>query len=482
MKNYLRTIKVFYSPKFPELIVYMLQSVEYQGMAYLTWFWKTQDFSKVKTRKELDRTKAAMTLLKVMYLGIAVEILIGIVLIILGLSNSLVGGVYFGIAVILVYPVLWSQIICLPLILAREIIVKPKEKKLIIASKDIFSNTKAKKIVVAGSYGKTSMKELLSQVLSAGLNVAATPANKNVAVSHAVFANKLTGKEDVLIIELGEGAPGDVVRFAKTINPDIGVITGLSPAHLDKYKTLKAAGEDIFSLSKFVDKKAIYVNADSASAKDFIKPEYNLYSSEGLSGWKVSNVVNSINGISFQLTKKTKTLKVSSGLIGRHQIGPLVMVIILALELGIKEADVLRAIKSTTAYEHRMQPYKLKDSWIIDDTYNGNIDGIKAGTSLLGELKAKRKTYVTPGLVDQGEETKSVHIKMGEYIANAKPDRVVLMNNSVTKYIKEGLDKNGYLGELIVENDPLNFYTNISEFVAAGDLVLMQNDWTDNYL
>jgi len=55
------------------------------------------------------------------------------------------------------------------------------------------------------------------------------------------------------------------------------------------------------------------------------------------------------------------------------------------------------------------------------------------------------------------------------------------MKNSVTKFIQKGLKSGDYKGEVQIEEQPLAFYSNLSEFVAAGDLVLMQNDWPDNY-
>jgi UDP-N-acetylmuramoyl-tripeptide--D-alanyl-D-alanine ligase len=128
-----------------------------------------------------------------------------------------------------------------------------------------------------------------------------------------------------------------------------------------------------------------------------------------------------------------------------------------------------------------MQPYQLAGAWIVDDTYNGNLEGIRAGTELLKELPARRKVYVTPGLVGQGQEKQRVHLEVGQLIAHARPDLVVLMQNSVTDYIKQGLAKAKFQGELQIETNPLEFYTNLTHFVAAGDLVVMQNDWTDNY-
>jgi hypothetical protein len=70
---------------------------------------------------------------------------------------------------------------------------------------------------------------------------------------------------------------------------------------------------------------------------------------------------------------------------------------------------------------------------------------------------------------------------MGELIAKSGCDVVVLMKNSTTHCIRNGLTQGGFSGQLRIETEPLKFYSNLSEFVAAGDIVMLQNDWTDNY-
>jgi UDP-N-acetylmuramoyl-tripeptide--D-alanyl-D-alanine ligase len=130
-----------------------------------------------------------------------------------------------------------------------------------------------------------------------------------------------------------------------------------------------------------------------------------------------------------------------------------------------------------------MRPYQLGSAWIIDDTYNGNIEGARVGLRFLTELSTQgRKIYVTPGFVEQGELKQAVHERLGQMIAEARLDVVVLMQNSTTSFIQAGLSRGGFSGKLIIENKPLDFYTNLQHFVAAGDIVLLQNDWTDNYL
>ncbi len=479
----LRSLATMYSlRRYSATIVYMLQSTEYNVPSYLRWYWRTQDYSRVMYRRQLVPTLAAKLLRLSLIIGMIVQILLGILLIALWHWNGLVAGDLFGLALLVSYPLVWAHLVTIPLLAGRYFIALPKERVLIHDSKQLFADHTAIKIAVAGSYGKTSMKELLLTVLSAGdKKVAATPANKNVSISHAYFAKKLVGDEDILLIEYGEGAPGDVTRFADTTQPTHGIITGLAPAHLDRYKTVEAAGKDIFSLADYLKGKQVYVNAESPALKSCIKKSYNLYDTSGALGWKAKNIKLAPTGTSFELTKGRKTLKLSSGLLGAHQVGPLSLAAALGLEFGLTEKQVVAGVAATQPFEHRMQPRKVSGAWIIDDTYNGNIEGVRVGTALLKALPAKRKIYVTPGLVDQGKKASEVHIQMGELIAAARPDVVILMANSATPYIRHGLENAKYNGEIRVEHEPLEFYINLDQQVASGDLILMQNDWTDNY-
>ncbi len=477
----IRLIAAPFLPSYAKTLVYMLQSTEYRIWPYLKWFWRTQNFSIVAKRRRLEKTKAARLLLIVLWCGMLLQIVAGLLLIYLWYWHGLAGGLEFGLALIISYPIIWAHLIILPLIAGRLFIVIPHERWLVIRAEQIFKNHKGAKVAITGSYGKTSMKELLVTVLSEGKKVAATPANKNVAVSQSRFAQNLSGDEDIVLIEYGEGAPGDVAAFAATTHPTHAVITGVAAAHLDRYKTVQRAGQDIFSIVKFVKAGHVFVNKESIEARPFIKPGFITYDSGGTLGWKVSRVILDITGTSFTIKHGKRSLKLKSGLLGRHNIGPLCLAAAFADQFGMTDKAIMKGISKTEPFEHRMRPYPLNGAWVIDDTYNGNLEGIRAGTLLLKELKAKRKLYVTPGLVDQGKLSKAIHIEMGQLIAASGADLVVIMQHSVTEYLKTGLEAGGFQGEIIVEANPLEFYENLGQFVAAGDLVLMQNDWPDNY-
>jgi UDP-N-acetylmuramoyl-tripeptide--D-alanyl-D-alanine ligase len=205
------------------------------------------------------------------------------------------------------------------------------------------------------------------------------------------------------------------------------------------------------------------------------------YSIKEVMEWKISDVLVSVKNTQFKMKKGKKELSIESSLLGRHQVAPLALVVAISDALGLTKKEIEQGCKKIQPYEHRMQPRFVHGAWLIDDTYNGNLEGLKAGLKLLGELDMKRKWYVTPGLVDQGTETRRVHVELGETIASINPDIVVLMDNSVRPIIEESIKANGFSGELKIERNPLDFYTNIEYIVAEGDLVLMQNDWTDNY-
>lgn len=468
-----------YRPLFSRAVIYMLQSTEYQAGAYLRWLGRIRDFRSVMYRRQLVMTRAANILLRSLRLGMLAQIAVGIFWGIRAARDHAYARTALDAVIILAAPLVWAYLIILPLWLARIFIMKPMWWWQIRQSSRVFKNHPGAKIAIAGSYGKTTMKELLQAVLSAGQKVAATPGNKNVAVSHAQFAKRLTGDEEILLIEYGEGAPGDVAKFTKRTHPNMGIITGLAPAHLDKYSSLEAAGRDIFSLADKLEGGEVYVNTDSSATRGFMKPAYIPFSNKGVAGWKVSKVKTDFDGLSFTLKKGKQNFSLHSLLIGRHLVAPLALCVYLAVESGMNKEQIEDAVRSIKPFEHRMQPYRLNGAQIIDDTYNGNIEGMRAGLALLKDLPASRKIYITPGLVDQGVEEAGVHLELGDLIAKANPDVVVLMKNSVTDYIRHGMKD--YKGQLIIEDDPLNFYTHLDKFVASGDLVLMQNDWTDNY-
>jgi UDP-N-acetylmuramoyl-tripeptide--D-alanyl-D-alanine ligase len=357
-------------------------------------------------------------------------------------------------------------------------IKKPLAKKRIAVAKKILQNHKAYKIAIAGSYGKTTAKVVLSEILSGGKKVAATPGNINQPLGFAKFIANLSGDEDILIFEFGEYRANDIREMCEFIRPDAGFITGINDAHLANFKTRENLIADIMDLKKFLRGKLVYLNSDCEILRKYDDKNSTLYSRNGLENLPAKNVKLTAFGTEFALGNFAK---IESGLLGKHNIGIVAAAVDFAKKFGLNENEIREGLKNLQPFEHRMQPRILAGATIIDDTYNGNLDGFRAGIELLKELPAKRKIYTTPGLVEQGSATETNHREIAKLLNGAKFDKIVLMQNSATKIIADELHSRKYRGEILMIKNPLNFYENLDKFVAAGDVVLMQNDWTDNY-
>jgi len=194
----------------------------------------------------------------------------------------------------------------------------------------------------------------------------------NVPISHARWVTtKVGADEEVLIFEYGEGEPGDIRRFAKLTQPQLAVITGLAPNHLDHYPSLAAVADDLLSIREFVSDDHILINQD-AMGLTTKAPAVPTYGQREVKGWHISDIKVDYDGTNFVMKEGDETLKLHSHLLGRHQVGPLAAVAALAHDLGMSAAQIEAGIAKTKPFEHRMEPRPMYGAWLIDDTYNGN--------------------------------------------------------------------------------------------------------------
>jgi UDP-N-acetylmuramoyl-tripeptide--D-alanyl-D-alanine ligase len=458
----------------------MLQASEYSPKEYLKWFWRVKDFSKVEYRKQLDLTLKAKLILATAWIVVVAQ-LIGVVLVVI-IADS-ISGWLIAVGWFMLIPVLTAYILVLKLYFGELLLQKPRERSILNLAQSTFNGFEGSKIVILGSYGKTSLKEMLRTVLGNQLNVKFTSGNLNTPLGLAEFAQTIEGDEDILIIELGEFKPGDIAEFAQLVEPSAAIITGLNEAHLDSFGTLEASAKNLLSISDFVDSNNLFINFTSPKLKDFARSlKANSYTDKKVLGWTISNVLSTTQGTSFSMKKNRRTLNIETRLLGKHNIPALALTCAIADIYGLTKQQIEEAVKLTSAYEHRFFPYELGGAFIIDDTYNGNIDGFKAGIEFVSQQSDfQRKVYITPGLVELGTAKVDIHKDIGRMAAKVF-DVIVLMKNSNTDAIKKGLKKAKYKGELIEIQDPLDFYNKLDNFVAKGDIVLMQNDFTDNYV
>lgn len=470
-----------YNLRYPRSLVYILQASEYNIRDYLVWYHWTHDFTRIEKRKQLEMTLKARVMLILVWLT-----LIFWTIAIMWYANSTRSDVplIVGAIVVILSPFYLPYLIIIPLLIIK-IIQKPIEYWIINQARQKLKNHKAIKIGIAGSFGKTTMREILKTVLSEGKKVAAAPNNFNTPLGISQFVKTLKGDEDILIFELGEYYPGDVRKLCNLIQPDMGIITGINEAHLQKFKSLEKTTKTIFELADYLEvrpPKTLYVNGENEFAYKNSRPNNIIYNRQGVNAWKIENPQTSLDGTLFTLTNSNTKLELKSALLGLHQIGPLAVAADIAFNLGSSFNQIKEGISKTTPFEHRLEPKIGNDGVItLDDSYNGNPDGVKAVIEFLGSLKDHRRFYVTPGLVEMGSKTEEVHKEIGRNLARAKIEKVVLIKNSVTPYIEKGLREENYAGEVLWFDDALSAFAALPNLTVKGDVVVLQNDWPDQY-
>lgn len=474
----IRNILSRYRPRYMRSLVYMLQASEYDIREYLAWLERVKDFSTVEKRKRLVKTPKARLLLALAWLT-----LLSWAVAVMGYANATGSDVplIVGAVVVILSPFYLPYLILIPLLIIR-LVQRPIEYRLIKQAREKLEAHPAIKIGIAGSFGKTTMREILKTVLSEGKKVAAPPHSYNTPLGISTFVKTLAGDEEILIFELGERRPGDVRELCALVQPDMGIITGVNEAHLKTFKTLGQTAAAIFELADYLGDKPTYVNGESELARKNARTGHILYSRAGVGDAKVEDPKTDLNGLSFTLTNSTARLGLSSSLLGLHQVGPLAAAADLAARLGLSPERIRAGIGKTKPFDHRLAPATDAAGVVtLDDSYNGNPDGVKAVIEFLASLAGHRRWYVTPGLVLMGARTEAVHKEIGHWLAQTKIEKVVLIRNSVTPLIAHGLEEAGYAGEVLWFDEALQAFAALPQMTVAGDVVLLQNDWPDQY-
>ncbi|MEK7170060.1 MAG: UDP-N-acetylmuramoyl-tripeptide--D-alanyl-D-alanine ligase [Patescibacteria group bacterium] len=488
------TLKNFisrYRPRYIRSLVYMAQQSEYCIRDYLTWFWRTRDFLHVEHRKTLVKTPKALLLIVLSFVGLSLLYAFALWVLLVGVvwwKYLIFLLVVLGAPFILVYGMAGA-------LLLGRLIQWPVEYFIVDYAKRKLRAHSGLKIAIAGSFGKTTMREILKTVLSSAKKVAAPPGSYNTPLGIAKFVRGLKGDEEVLIFEMGEYYPGDIRKLCNFVQPDIGIITGVNEAHLEKFKDIERTRATIFELADYLGDKSLYINGESKLARaslaeipldkggaESARRGLLLYTRFGAGKWKVERAQTGLSGTSFTLQNGHESISMRSKLLGLHQVGSLSVAVHIASRLGLTVEEIERGIDATKPFEHRLEP-KIDAQGVVwlDDSYNGNPDGVRAVIEFLSSLKGARRWYVTPGLVEMGPKKEEIHKEIGRQLARADIEKVILVRNSVTPFIETGLQEGNYTGEVRWFDKALDAFAALPSLTASGDIVLLQNDWPDQY-
>ena len=367
-------------------------------------------------------------------------------------------------------------LLLIPLVLFANLVSKiyevPHNKKFVKRAKQKLCQSHIKVIGITGSYGKTSTKQILLNILSKKFRVLATPRSHNTPLGLALSINNNNLDDfDVFIAEMGARNVGDIAELCELCPPDYSVITGICPQHLESFLSLenivKAKGEILLSTKQ-----------KSVIASDCFEL-FNNYPCEKIKCNCASEVSCGQAGSSFKLNLGGESVAVKTKLLGRHAVDNIALAAEIAFELGMTAAEIAEAVEGLGFIEHRLQLIEANGVNILDDGYNSNVKGAAAAIEVLKYFDGN-KIAVTPGLVELGVLEESENRALGEKLAGL--DRVILVGDTLVQPVKEGyLAAGGDAQKLALVPTLEKAQELLKTVIKAGDAVLFLNDLPDIY-
>lgn len=327
------------------------------------------------------------------------------------------------------------------------------------AARKLASMEKLKIVCVTGSYGKTSMKNFMTQILSKQYRVYSTPRSVNTigGIIRDVNESLSTGTE-VYVCEAGAREVGDIYKIARFLNPQIVVVGKVGPQHLEYFKTVDNIKRTKLEIMQSDRLEAAFVHT---SVTDEPHEKVRFF------GEGVKNVQATLEGLDFDLELEGRMLHLHSNILGGFNAININAAVLVAAALGMEDAAIEKAVASLQGVEHRLQRIDAGGKVILDDGYNGNIDGMLEDVRLCSQFDG-RKVIVTPGLVESTEE---LNLQLIDAIN--KVFDVAIITGALNS---ELFEKHLKVNEVVILKEKAALVQTLQERTRSGDIILFAND------
>lgn len=409
----------------------LLFSALYAGLIY---YWHT------KNDKKLVFTKRIWTF----FIALAVCLLLALI------YSPLYYGAFFY-TLCFVFAILVA-------VLITNLIEKVKFIKFKLeARKKIDSMQNLTIIQITASFGKTSIKNFLYEILSDDFVCYKTPRSVNTLAGLVKDVNEnLNSKTQIYIAEAGAREKGDILAITKFLKPKIVVIGEIGEQHIEYFKTLENIRATKLEALKSKELSHAFVHSSTGIQKS---DNVTIYDK------KVFNIVSTLNGIEFMV--KGFDYRFISRILGSFNAQNLGACIEVAKFLGLDFSRIAQKIQNLKSVEHRLEIVENPNKLIIDDGFNGNLKGMIASYELCDQYNS-RKVVVTPGIVESTKKDNEILAQKIEEIF----DLVIVTSALNREIFKKIISKN----KLIILDDKSKLVDALAKNTSNGDLILFSND------
>jgi UDP-N-acetylmuramoyl-tripeptide--D-alanyl-D-alanine ligase len=282
-------------------------------------------------------------------------------------------------------------------------------------------------IGITGSVGKTTTKDAIAHLLSTRYRVHSSKGNFNNHFGLPLGLLQLQPEHEIVIIEMGMSHAGEIAALARVAHPDDGVITSVAPVHLENFDSIAGIARAKFELiAALPPGGTAFLNADDEHVLQFGRDFRGKVVCFGLNPSADVGAKNIYlrggQGSEFELVAHGVRQRVTSPLLGRHNVYNVLAAAAVALDRGISPAEIAAAMPSLEAADKRGQVLQFGNITVINDCYNSSPKALMAATDTLSLMPGKRHITVAGEMLELGSSGEQLHRECGRYMAEKKLD------------------------------------------------------------
>lgn len=331
-------------------------------------------------------------------------------------------------------------------------------------------------VAVTGSVGKTTTREMITRALEAGFFVFHTEGNYNSQVGVPLTIARMTGEEEVAVLEAGMSQFGEMTELEKMIRPNIVVFTNIGVAHIENLGTQDNICKEKMELAKNVDQNGIvFLNGDDEilmKHRQEFQAKVFTYGTGEQCDYRAKEVRTEQGKTKFTYIRNGKETEIVMDVLGQHNVLNALAAFGVAEFLGLpieKTCHQFENFKGT-----RQQVHVLENYTVIDDTYNASPDSMKASLSVLADMKCEgKKIAVLADMLELGEKSEQYHREVGDFLGSQSIDTLYVLGELSTYLLEEAkMKKKELIGLSFTTKEEL--MQQLERTISKGDCILLK--------
>lgn len=310
----------------------------------------------------------------------------------------------------------------------------------------VMASVAPKTIAITGSVGKTTVKEMCAAILSDHGEVLATKGNFNNDIGVPLTLLRLEPQHQYAVIELGANHIGEIAYTAAMTKPDVAVVCNVAAAHIEGFGSLEGVATAKGEIYDGLKPGGIaIVNCDSEFSQSWLdklpkEKIKRLSSTQKLDVWAEDIQLDEQARASFYICTATERVNVKLALPGRHNVMNALIATSLTSEFGVSLKNAAHALANMGEVKGRVNMIKVSDKLtVIDDTYNANVQSVKAAIDLLSDIEGQR-ILAFGDMGELGEQARMYHQQVGEYAKQKGIDELYTLG-VLSKYASDEFEK-----------------------------------------